>query len=82
MAWMSGNLNSDDYAAFVVMMKAMRVEQGVTQAELASRLNQPQSYISKSERRERRIDVVEFIRITEALGLDPLEALKRVQRGL
>lgn len=38
----------------------MREAAGVTQAELAERLGQTQTYVSKCERGQRRVDVVEF----------------------
>ncbi|WP_426029519.1 hypothetical protein [Caulobacter sp. DWP3-1-3b2] len=44
--------------------------------ELAARLDRPQSFVSKVERRERRIDVIEFCQVAEALGHDPSKLLK------
>lgn len=44
----------------------------VTQAELAERLGLHQSYVSKFESGDRRIDVVEFLQICRALNTDPL----------
>ena len=55
----------------------LRRKSGITQAELARRLARPQSFISKVELGERRLDVVEFIEFIEALGEDPQEQLKR-----
>lgn len=52
-------------------MIAARKEAGFTQQQLADALNKPQSYVSKYERRERRIDVVEFLRISKILCADP-----------
>jgi transcriptional regulator with XRE-family HTH domain len=46
----------------------------VPQVEVASRLRNTQTFVSKCERGERRIDVVEFVDYAEALGVDP-EAL-------
>jgi len=75
---MPSTLSSDAYAAFVEVMKEARANAGLTQAELAERLNQPQSLISKNERRERRIDVVEFLELAGALGVDPGVLLRAV----
>lgn len=47
-----------------------RVAASLTQEELASRLERPQSYVSKYERGERRLDVVEFLQIVRALDLE------------
>jgi transcriptional regulator with XRE-family HTH domain len=79
---MSSNLSSDAYVAFVGEMIAVRREQGVSQAELARRLSKPQSFVSKNERRQRRIDAVEFIAIAEALGLAAPELLSRIRSVL
>lgn len=43
---------------------------GLTQAALAAKLGKPQSYVSKYERGERRVDVVELLEIADALGVD------------
>lgn len=76
---MPSSLYSDDYVAFVDALVAVRRELGVTQDELAARLRKPQSFVSKSERRQRRIDVMEFVAIAEALGQDPGELLCRLR---
>jgi transcriptional regulator with XRE-family HTH domain len=79
---MTGTLYSDAYAAFVEVVVAARRTAGLTQADLASRLHRPQSFVSKSERKERRLDVVEFVEIAEALGLSPAELFARVLAAL
>lgn len=53
-----------------------RRQSGLTQAELAGRLHRPQSFVSKYERNERRLDVVEFLEVAAAIGIDPLALLK------
>ncbi len=53
----------------------------MTQVELSSRLKRPQSFVSKYERGERYLDVIEFGEVARALGLDPLAFLKKVYRG-
>ncbi len=46
-------------------LKSLRVSAGLTQIEIANRLKQEQSYVSKIERGERRIDVVEIKAIAD-----------------
>lgn len=55
---------------------------GLTQAELAARLERPQSFVSKYERGERRLDVIEFGEVARAIGLDPLRFLRKFYREL
>lgn len=66
------------YATFTNLLKEERGEAGLTQAELAKKLRRPQSYVSKYERAERRIDVVEFLEIARVIGFDPGEFLRKL----
>jgi transcriptional regulator with XRE-family HTH domain len=59
---------------------AARRERGLTQIELAALLARPQSFVSKYERGERRLDFVEVIEIADALRLD-LDTLVREVRA-
>ena len=52
-------------------MIAARKDAGVRQTDLAARLDQPQSYVSKVENRERRIDVAEYVAWMQGLGINP-----------
>lgn len=54
---------------------AARKRAGLSQEELARRLGKPQSYVSKYENGERRLDVVEVAEIAEAMGIDALDLL-------
>lgn len=68
---MSSTLRDPVYGAFVQHLVGLRAARGVSQRELARRLGRPQSYVSKSERLERRLDPAEFRAIVLALGGDP-----------
>ncbi len=48
-----------------------RKEAGLTQIVLAERVGRPQSFVAKYENGERRLDVVEFIELIEAMGSNP-----------
>ena len=72
------------FASFRRILIAERKGAGVTQVELAERLSprgldMTQSVISKVERGERRLDVVEFIYFMRALGRDPTEVIAKVE---
>lgn len=53
-----------------------------TQSELSQRLSKPQSFVSKYERGERRLDVVEFGDVAKALGIDPVDLFAKFYRGI
>jgi len=52
----------------------------MSQCDLASRLRMPQSFVSKYETGERRLDFVETALICEALGITMEEFAKRFSR--
>jgi transcriptional regulator with XRE-family HTH domain len=58
------------------MLVEARKESGLTQVQLAERLSRPQSFISKVERGERRLDVIEFFEVAQALRIDPFAFLR------
>lgn len=51
------------------ILAAARKAQGLTQVDLARRLGKPQSFVSSYEAGQRRVDVVELLRIAEAIGV-------------
>jgi transcriptional regulator with XRE-family HTH domain len=67
---------SEQYERFKQLLIEARKKAGLTQVELAERLCRPQSYVSKYERGERRLDVIEFLDVAEAIGIEPTEFLR------
>lgn len=78
-------LHQTSYQIFREMLLRERLSRGVTQVEMASRLGKPQSYVSKYERGERRLDFTEFLAIADILELDIGEFIRvyqvQCQRG-
>lgn len=70
------------YSAFLELIIAARKQAGLTQQQLAERLKKPQSYVSKYERGERRLDIVEFLELTNLLGVDPFKIIAELGEGL
>ena len=66
------------YALFLSILISLRKDKGFSQHLLAKKLKKPQSYVSKYERGERRLDVVEFLDIAKALGADEHEIIKKI----
>lgn len=60
-----------EYKVVGAVLALARRRAGLTQAQLAKSLRKPQSFVSSYERGQRRIDVLELLRIVGALKADP-----------
>lgn len=69
-------------AVVVEAVRAERKRAGLTQDQLAERIGKDQSWVSLVERSQRRLDVVEFIEVAEALDVDPSALLGEIVRRL
>jgi len=72
---MTSSLHTDRYEKFRQLLIEMRKEADLTQTTVAKRLSKHQSYVSKYENGERRIDLVEFLDISMAIGFDPVTVI-------
>lgn len=61
-------LQAKRYQAFVERLRQARLDVGLTQAEVAERVGRPQTWVSKCELGERRVDLVELEDIAAACG--------------
>jgi transcriptional regulator with XRE-family HTH domain len=68
------------HEALCAALVSARKKAGLTQAELAARLNRGQSFVSKYERGELRLDVVEFFEVCDAMKVDGLALLRTWSR--
>jgi len=62
---MSKSVYTKDYKEIIERLKTARIEAGLAQQEVADKLGKPQSYISKIESGERRLDVAELKKLSE-----------------
>lgn len=69
------------YNTFQKALVNARQKTGLTQQEVAFRLGRTQSFISKYESGERRLDVIEFVEVCQALGIKPLSILKNLGKA-
>lgn len=76
---MPSSLHSHHYQIFRSLLVSAREESGLTQVQIAERLGKPQSFISKYERGERRLDFTEFIELADVLGIDVTDFVGRYQ---
>lgn len=63
------------------LLRVVRQEAGLTQQDLADRLAKPQSFVSKIESGERRLDLLELREVCEALGTTLIAFVRRYERG-
>jgi transcriptional regulator with XRE-family HTH domain len=78
---MPKSIFTPEYNQFRLLLITARKTSGLTQVDLAAKLHKPQSYVSKFERGERRLDIIEFLKITEALNVDPTKFIKNLCSG-
>ncbi len=71
-----------EYQVLLQVLHAARKKAQVTQVELASRLGRSQSFVSKCERGERRLDVVQFRETCHALGTTFPKIINEFERRL
>ncbi|MBP2322645.1 transcriptional regulator with XRE-family HTH domain [Kibdelosporangium banguiense] len=79
---MDKSIYSAEYQRLCALLRDLRLEAGLTQVEVAEQLDEPQSFVSKYESAERRLDVVELRHVAEALGTSLLAVVERLERGL
>src|SRR4030067_209586 len=68
---LSRHVYSDRYQIFLEKLRQARLEAGLTQLEVAQRLGKPQSYISKCESGERRVDFIELLEFARLYRKSP-----------
>ncbi len=73
---------SDAYTLVIEHLVELRKARQVSQVELARRLGKTQQWVSLVERKERRLDVVEFYALVTALGGDPAREISKLYRAL
>lgn len=62
---MGKSIYSKEYDFVLSQLRNARIESGLTQKEVAKRIRKPQSYISKSESGERRLDITELNKLAK-----------------
>lgn len=76
---MTKSVFTPTYTRFRELLIQARQRSGLTQRQLAERLGTPQSYVSKFERGERRLDLIEFLEVADALQIDVGEFIRQLR---
>lgn len=76
------NIRLNQQKKLLVLLRGVRVEAGLTQSELALRLGTDQTFISKYESGERRLDILELREVCQAIGIDFLTFIRKLEKDL
>jgi transcriptional regulator with XRE-family HTH domain len=74
-------MRNPEYQKLLSLLIEHRARISMTQAEVARALKKPQSFVSKYERGERRLDFAETIALCRILDLDPHQLLTEFTTG-
>ena len=77
---MEKSIYTKEYSLFLEQLRKAREEKGLTQTEVAERLGQTQSFVSKVERGERRLDIVELRAFCSALEVSLPQFVKQIDQ--
>jgi transcriptional regulator with XRE-family HTH domain len=72
---LSKSIYNEEYRNLINALKSARISAGMTQQQVADALGKPQSFVAKVEGYERRLDVIEFLKVGTALGLSKNETV-------
>jgi len=79
---MEKTIYTREYAIVLRLLREAREQAGMTQVQLAEKLHQSQSFISKFERGDRRIDIIQLRTICYILGVSLRDFIDRLEREL
>lgn len=79
---MEKTIYSQEYSQLLKWLRQQRQEKKLTMRELGEKLGVIHSWVGKVEQGERRLDIVEYLRICQALDIDPHEGLNIVINAL
>jgi transcriptional regulator with XRE-family HTH domain len=76
---MTESVYTKRYQRFRQLLIEARKAKRLSQMALAEQLGRVQTFVSKYERGERRLDVVEFLDVAAALGVDPAKLIRQIE---
>ncbi|MGH8047967.1 MAG: helix-turn-helix domain-containing protein [Chthoniobacterales bacterium] len=72
------SLYSPEWEACCIVLKDLREANGITQTDLSTRLGMPQSFVSKVESGQRKLDLRQFSIYVRSMGEDPIEVFSKL----
>ncbi len=79
---MEKSIHAARYAVFLKVLRKSRQDAGLSQVQLARKLGETQTFVSKCERGERRINVMELRIFCRALGVSLKDFVSRLERAI
>ena len=73
---------TSEYSVFRNLLRELRTQKGFTQVQLSEALGLPQSFVSKYETGERRLDVIEVRALCDCLGISLSTFIKKLEAKL
>jgi transcriptional regulator with XRE-family HTH domain len=77
--WVGRTIYTAEHRKVVALLRTIRQEAGLRQVDVAERLGRPQSFVSKYESGQRRLDLIELRAICQALGTSLPKFVRRLQ---
>jgi transcriptional regulator with XRE-family HTH domain len=75
-------IHSPEYSELIKWLRTQRKQRGITMRELGEKLDVIHSWVGKIEQGERRLDIVEYLRICSALEIDPHAGIELLQKKI
>ena len=75
-------LSSPSHTVLRRLLVNARKDAQLTQQQVAAKLGLPQSYVSKYENGERKLDVIEFLAVCDVLGVSTTEIIENIRRSV
>lgn len=79
---MEKSVYTDEYQAVIDLLREARAHAGLTQVQLAEMLDQSQSFVSKYERGDRRLDIIQLRTVCKTLGVTLADFVKQLEKTL
>jgi transcriptional regulator with XRE-family HTH domain len=76
---MDKSIFTQEYAVLLELLRQARAAAGLTQIQLAQRLGRSQSFVTKMESGDRRLDLIQLRTVCRALGTDVVAFVTRLE---
>lgn len=70
------------YQHLIQALRDARISESISQIELSKKIYRPQSYVSKYENGQRKIDPIQLIRICDALSIRASDLIRKIEKAV